>query len=122
MNIIELANKAAMQTETFVHHGFDGAFLETFARLVIEDFVKGVDVEPVGYADDYSGGFVDSLRHWSDGSSNETKLYTASQMAAQRSKALEEAAMVCEKECDNWDEERPLRVCAKAIRALGVKE
>ena len=39
-------------------------------------------------------------------------------LAAARVAALEEAAKVCESEYDNWDNERPLRICATAIRAL----
>ena len=35
-----------------------------------------------------------------------------------RNEALEKAAFECEKECDNWDNETPLRICAKAIRSL----
>ena len=31
---------------------------------------------------------------------------------------LEEAAKECDKECDNWDEDRPLRIVAAAIRKL----
>lgn len=34
----------------------------------------------------------------------------------------EAAAVVCEKECDNWDEERPLRFAVTSIRALLIKE
>ena len=35
-----------------------------------------------------------------------------------REQALEEAAKVCESEYDNWDNERPLRICATTIRNL----
>ena len=35
-----------------------------------------------------------------------------------RAEALEDAAKVCEAEYDNWDNERPLRICATAIRGL----
>jgi len=35
-----------------------------------------------------------------------------------RNSTLEEAAAECEKEYDNWDNERPLRICATAIRGL----
>lgn len=34
--IIELAREAAMQSETFVHHGFDDVFLERYAELIAE--------------------------------------------------------------------------------------
>ena len=33
-----------------------------------------------------------------------------------RNAALEEAAQVCDLECDNWDNERPIRLCANLIR------
>jgi len=35
-----------------------------------------------------------------------------------REAAIEAAAKVCESEYDNWDNERPLRICATAIRSL----
>lgn len=35
-----------------------------------------------------------------------------------RNATLEEAAKACEKECDNWDEERPLLFAAKEIRSM----
>lgn len=35
-----------------------------------------------------------------------------------RNATLEMAAKVCEKECANWEHERPLRDCAKEIRSL----
>jgi len=35
-----------------------------------------------------------------------------------RKQALEEAAKACESGYDNWDNERPLRICATAIREL----
>ena len=31
---------------------------------------------------------------------------------------LEEAAKLCESEYDKWDNDRPLRICATAIRSL----
>lgn len=42
--IIRMANKAAMQSETFVHHGFDSVFLERFANLVAA--AKCEEIEP----------------------------------------------------------------------------
>lgn len=33
-----------------------------------------------------------------------------------RNAVLEEAAMICESEYDNWDNERPLRLCVNVIR------
>lgn len=33
-----------------------------------------------------------------------------------RNAALEEAAQLCDAECDNWDNERPIRLCANMIR------
>ena len=45
-----------------------------------------------------------------------TKLYTADQLAAAVLKERERCAKVCESEYDNWDNERPLRICASAIR------
>lgn len=33
-----------------------------------------------------------------------------------RNAALEEAAQVCDLECDNWANERPIRLCANLIR------
>ena len=57
---------------------------------------------------------------------NDYPAYTPEQLqtaiAAARVQALEEAAKVCESEYDNWDNERPLRICATAIRALIGKE
>ena len=105
MNIIELANQAATQSETFVHHGFDGAFLERFAALVIAEHVKGVDMEPVAWInEDQTIGpelgkkrlSFDKYHSLNPLRYKHTPLYTAEQMAAQRHKALDEAAEVCD--------------------------
>jgi len=45
-------------------------------------------------------------------------LYEGDALAAARVKALEDAAVICESEYDNWDNERPLRLCVNEIRKL----
>jgi len=133
MNTIELAEQADLDWQ----RGFDLDGVnryETFARLVIEDFVKGLDVEPafiwhdnkedecdnemfevaqvgrVDISDIYEGGICPHC----------TPLYTAEQMAAVRHKALEEAAKVCE-ELWHIDGTITAEMFAAAIRALKEK-
>ena len=130
MNTIELARLAgAFELHSVEHYeplslvGVDR--IETFHRLCIEDFVKGVDVEPVGYLSTHTFGpqvFSETFAGvYPDTATSIKSLYTAEQMAAQRHKALEEAAEVVLKECDRWEEPRIGLICAAAIRALKEK-
>ena len=143
MNIIELARKAGI--DKYINDIEERPYLtklETFARLIIEDFVKGVDVEPVARFMTWVGkgtypkqGYTVARtfeechkeaypKDWQEGDS----LFTAEQMAAQRHKALEEAAQECDGRAayyDQGDDDRPdtrrgrsARACADAIRAL----
>ncbi len=51
-------------------------------------------------------------------SEQKLELYDAEKMKQYGRDLLEEAAKECDRECDNWDEERPLRIAATAIRKL----
>lgn len=48
---------------------------------------------------------------------NKLERFAALIAAASASVEREACAKVCEREYDNWDNERPLRICASAIRA-----
>ena len=142
MNTIELARLAGLKVgtnisgvtlvgspsgETIAHLTI--AELETFRRLCIEDFVKGVDMEPVAYID------PDTLRllnravvtaHLTKQKHDHIRgeqvaLYTAEQVAAQRHKALEEAAEVVEKS-PSYDWHKFACEAAAAIRNLKEKK
>jgi hypothetical protein len=101
MNIIELAEQAGFKVKNFktpvitAQHSNGswvsvGDELETFARLVIEAHVKGVDMEPVGFQWFDTANFRKRLPD--DALPSDWRvLYTATQMAAQRHKVLEDA-------------------------------
>ncbi len=104
MNIIELATKAGF--ERVVAHHPDGtvtatvvpiAKLQRFARLVIEDFVASVDVEPVAWIRGSGTAMLDAggyaTVYASEGMSNHSRpLFTAEQLEAVRHRALKEAS------------------------------
>ena len=109
MNIIELAKQVDIDSMPADYNYRTPYFagteheLETFARLVIEAHVKGVDMEPA-IRESIAGNVIAG--------------YTATQMAAVRQRALEEAAAVCDSLASV---EGIAQQCAAAIRALGVK-
>jgi hypothetical protein len=127
MNIIELAKQAGFERVVSEHP--DGsvtktvapiAELETFARLVIEEHLKGVDMEPVGFQWLDTANFRKRLPD--DALPSDWRvLYTATQMAAQRHNALEEATLACESEWLTVQERLYGRSFAAAIRALKEK-
>ncbi len=94
MNIIELARKAgfAMENSAAIQAA------ERFARLVIDDFVASVDVEPVArFRHKYiePEGTCECVVWCDEDLGVNTPLYTAEQLAAVRHRALEEAARLC---------------------------
>ena len=139
MNTIELARKAGALLVNGKVKEMNADALETFRRLCIEDFVKGVDVEPdstlvkdaVAHAADLKDGFI-KTDHYGMLYTHSLILKLVSALAAQRSKALEEAAEVCDGRAtyyDQGDDDRPdtrrgrsARACADAIRALKEKK
>jgi hypothetical protein len=54
--IMKLANEAAMRSETFVHYGFDGVFLEAFANLVAAHKAEVITAEA------YRCGYKDGIK------------------------------------------------------------
>lgn len=103
MNTIELAEKAGFWREHTHVWMCSPEDMETFRRLCIEDHLKGVDVEPVAWQHYYKNqgtelSYSPSLTGFPfrGGATEVAPLYTAKQMAAQRHKALDEAAQVCE--------------------------
>jgi hypothetical protein len=122
MNTIELARKAGI--EDWWESGNEmrdvlDEHLERFAALVLEEHLKGVDVEPVGFLTTHTNGFQSFSKTvegiYTDTAKSITQIYTAEQMAAVRHRALEEAAKVCDPYTHGqW--------FAAAIRALGGKK
>lgn len=52
--------------------------------------------------------------HYDETGSTPAELQAFAQLV--RNAALEDAAQLCDAECDNWDNERPIRLCANLIR------
>jgi hypothetical protein len=71
--------------------------------------------EPIAtVTDNFATDYSEISRTWQRPIPLGTKLYDKQALID----LLEEAAKECEKEYDNWDNERPLRIAATAIRKL----
>ena len=108
IDVLELAKQAGFYTDLAgandCHIGGRGV-VQALAKLVIEAHNKELlecSDEPkiIGY----------------DGIESIIYAYTPDQLAAAVLRERERCAKVCESEYDNWDYERPLRICATAIR------